>query len=263
MANRRKLKPASSLGVQGAFVAALLQPLALLVRQVGLVASAPQPSVGQAFHATMQREGQGLTPLHPQAASNYVRCPFVPLRPSTSPEPFQECATAKFWCVFGRFYFLLSITHGSNFDARARLSPSRVRQAAGQAAGATSAVSGSGTVLRRDGRRPMRGLGHGLFHGLNSELLRFLPPLFMDKQSVSWCQVLAQWMSSNGVFCVQVVELDDAALRTAMHGFHALRVSILDRHGDPVFAFTINGETAEELFDLLRRAQACVQELKQ
>lgn len=109
---RRKVKPASSLGVQGAVVARLLPPLALLVRQGSLVASAPLPPMGRSFHTTMQREGQGLTPLHPQAAENSCIFPrFVP-KPSTTLTPARGCVgvvfmarrTVRFFRLFPHFF---------------------------------------------------------------------------------------------------------------------------------------------------------------
>lgn len=78
----------------------------------------------------------------------------------------------------------------------------------------------------------------------------------MDEQPAPWCRVLSQWKSNGGILCVQVVKVAAETLRQSLHDGYAIRVCVLDSHGEAECAFTINGSAAEELFGMMRRAQA-------
>lgn len=66
--------------------------------------------------------------------------------------------------------------------------------------------------------------------------------------------VASQWVSSSGLFAVQLVELADSPIEQLLGGTFAFRVCLMDPKQGQTCAFTINQATALELRDYLNLA---------
>jgi hypothetical protein len=58
--------------------------------------------------------------------------------------------------------------------------------------------------------------------------------------------VASQWVSSSGVFAVQLVELSDSPVEMLLGGTFAIRVCLMNQGQKETVAFTINRTTAQD-----------------
>jgi hypothetical protein len=79
-------------------------------------------------------------------------------------------------------------------------------------------------------------------------------PMVSDSPSIPRFNVASQWVSSSGLFAVQLVELAATPVEQLLGGTFAIRVCLMDHGQQQTCAFTVNRATAEELGEYVRLA---------